>query len=128
MCTIQERNKLTRIPKLNKQIIIGAQPEKAASSGRGSSTESSYSGSNLAEILIELSPGENRDILAEDIAKEWRTMIGDIPGIKDLTVSTDLFSPGEDIYFQFTSIDNEKLKNMVTDFKNVLEATLAYII
>ena len=107
---------------LNKQIIIGAQPEKAASSGRGSSTESSYSGSNLAEILIELSPGENRDILAEDIAKEWRTMIGDIPGIKDLTVSTDLFSPGEDIYFQFTSIDNEKLKNMVRDFKKVLEA------
>ncbi len=107
---------------LNKQIIIGAQPEKAASSGRGSSSESSYSGSNLAEIMIELSPGEYRDIKAEDIAKEWRSMIGVVPGIKDLTISTDLFSPGEDIYFQFTSMNSENLNNMVRDFKVILES------
>ena len=41
-------------------------------------------------ILIELSPGENRKIKADDIANKWRTLIGDIPGIKDLTISTDL--------------------------------------
>ena len=107
---------------LNKQIIIGAQPEKAASSGRGSSTESSYSGANLGEVLIELSPGEYRDVKAEDIADKWRALIGDIPGVKDLSVSTQLFSAGEDIYFQFTSIDGENLNGVVKDFKEILES------
>ena len=65
--------------------------------------------SNLAEILIELSPGEDRKIMAKEIAKEWRAMIGDIPGIKDLTVSTDLFSPGEDILPTVWIIKNLKI-------------------
>ena len=107
---------------LNKQIVIGAQPEKAASSGRGSPLESSYSGSNLGEVLIELSPGEDRDIKSKDIADEWRSLIGKIPGVKDLSVSTDLFSAGEDIYFQFSSMNSANLHSIVKDFRELLES------
>lgn len=100
---------------------IGAQPNKSETSGRAGQTASSYSGDNLAEISVELSPGENRKIKSSQIANRWREMTPKIAGIKELQFASSLFSAGEDINFQFSGQDISDLANVVQDFKNILK-------
>ena len=106
---------------LNTLTVIGGQPYKSATSGRGEAMESSYSGANLAEVAVELSPGENRDFKSSDIANRWREITPEIEGIKDLKFSSSLFSAGEDINFRFSSDNIEELVSIVEDFEKILK-------
>ena len=106
---------------LNTLTVIGSQPYKSATSGRGESMENSYTGSHLAEVSVELSPGENRNVKSSDIAKNWRENTSSIEGIKSLKFSSSLFSAGEDINFQFNGNNIEELSDIVYQFQKILE-------
>ena len=101
--------------------VIGSQPTKSETAGRGESRQNSYTSSNLAEISVELSPGENRDLKSSFIASKWRELTGPIEGIKELKFSSSLFSTGEDINFQFTSDKVSDLSMIIDDFKQILK-------
>ena len=101
--------------------VIGSQPTKSETAGRGESRQNSYTSSNLAEISVELSPGETRDIKSSSIAAKWRELTQPIEGIKELKFSSSLFSTGEDINFQFTSDKVSDLSMVVNDFKQILK-------
>ena len=107
---------------LNVLTVVGSQPYKSATSGRGESMENSYTGSNLAEVSVELSPGENRNIKSSDIANRWREITPNIEGIKSLKFSSSLFSAGEDINFQFNSNNPDDLSDIVDDFQGILQS------
>ena len=107
---------------LNILTVIGSQPYKSETTGRGDAgMENSYTGSNLAEVSVELSPGESRNVKSSEIANRWREIAPDIEGIKDLKFSSSLFSAGEDINFQFNGNDINALSKIVNDFEKILE-------
>jgi len=100
--------------------VVGAQPNKAETSGRGGAMMNSYFGDNLAEMSVELSPGESRSIKSSEIANRWRDLTPSIPGIKELQFSSSLFSAGEDVNFQFSGQDISALSQIVQEFKDNL--------
>ncbi|MAV63892.1 MAG: acriflavine resistance protein B [Candidatus Marinimicrobia bacterium] len=104
----------------NVLTVVGAQPYKQGTSGRGSPLESSFNGSNLGEVQVELSPAEYRSIKSSEVASLWRDRTSDIPGLKELNFAYDLFSAGEDIKFQFNSNDINDLSFVVDLFKRNL--------
>ena len=80
----------------------------------------SYFGDNLAEMSVELSPGESRSIKSSEIANRWRDLTPSIPGFKELLLSASLFSAGEDVNFQFSGQDISALSQIVQEFKDNL--------
>lgn len=95
--------------KLYQHILtaIGSQPTGGASA----------SGPHTAEIDIQLSPAETRDVASEEIARAWRAAVGAIPGAEELTFQSSLFSSGEPISVEISSVDNEQLLSAIGDLK-----------
>ena len=63
----------------------------------------SFDGSNLAEVALELAPGESRSISTETVVRRWREMVSDIPGVKQLSFFSSLFSAGDPVNIQLSS-------------------------
>jgi len=63
-------------------------------------TMSLASGGHVGEVVLELLPAERREISTGDIARRWSDLTGDVPGSKDLTFASDLFSAGSPIDIQ----------------------------
>jgi multidrug efflux pump subunit AcrB len=57
-------------------------------------------GSNVAEVVLALVPAEQRRISTGAVAKRWSDLVGDVPGAKELTFASDLFSAGSAIDLQ----------------------------
>ncbi|HPF14487.1 MAG TPA: efflux RND transporter permease subunit, partial [Planctomycetota bacterium] len=90
----------------NVAATLGAQP--FGSSG-GPSAGTGGSGSNVAEIALELTPGEVRSVSATSIVGNWRKRIGEIPGVNSLTFNSSRLSAGDDISVELAHADFEKL-------------------
>ena len=89
---------------------------------------SGNSGSHLAEMAIELSPGEDRPISATVIAQRWRKLVGSIPGADELTFQKDLFSAGDPINVQLSSQNLDDLVSMSNDLKERLRLYPVFMI
>ena len=62
-----------------------------------------FVGSNMAEVALELAPSENRSISTDEVVRKWRNTVPDVPGIKELSFKSNLFSAGDPINIQLTS-------------------------
>lgn len=108
---------------------IGTQPmskEQGGPHGRGMSPSSG----NLAEINLELVPGQARTITAKTIANRWRALVGEIPGISSLTYTSSLFDAGDAINYELSheNFDTlllavETLKTVLSQYSGVTEIT-----
>ena len=96
---------------------IGEQP--FTRHGGGPPRESG-SGANVAEINIELLSGEKRDIPSAEVAKKWRQMVGEIPGISSLTFTAEFFRAGDAINVELSHWDFEQLLAAAESLKQVL--------
>ena len=101
---------------------VGNQPFnviKSRNGGRMSDT-SSYSGSHLGEVNIQLAPSELRTVGSEDLASRWKEIVGAIPDVEDLSFSTDLFGTGKDVNVQLAGKDIGDLSRAAEDLKDYL--------
>ena len=73
--------------------------------GGGPEGATTSSGANLSTIAVFLTPSEERDISASQVANRWRELVGEIPGAESLTFSTDLIPMGADIDIQLAHDD-----------------------
>ncbi|HLU46823.1 MAG TPA: efflux RND transporter permease subunit, partial [Planctomycetota bacterium] len=72
---------------------IGGQPfREAQNQNQGQST--SFSGSHLAELNIELLPSEERSISSESVANRLRAKVGSLPGSEDVDFDYSIFASG----------------------------------
>ena len=62
-----------------------------------------FAGPNMAEVAIELAPSEKRMISTEDVVRKWRGFMPTLPGVKELSFKSDLFSAGDPINIQLSS-------------------------
>lgn len=106
---------------------FGQQP-RAARVAAGGHTEGvgGETGGHLAEINVELLDSEHRGIPSSQMVEEWRRLVGEVPGVSELSFSSNLFSVGEDINVElshrsFTALVKaaDRLKAMVAQYPGV---------
>ena len=106
---------------INMVSTAGDQPIKTQSARGPGNLDASFFGSHLAECVIELAPGEERSISTVDISRIWRELTGPIPGIKQVTFDSDLFTTGAPIEIQLSSVNRDDLKAVTTILKDKLQ-------
>lgn len=100
---------------------------QAAAARTPMDTISGASGAHLAELHIELMPGEERgkyfppgggvDVSSASIGNRWREKVGEIPGVSSLTFSYSLMNIGEAINVELSHQDFAELQLAVEDLK-----------
>lgn len=79
-------------PKRDDNLVVGMMSFVGAIMPQGS--QSGSAGANVAQVLVELLPTEDRTISSDDILKQWRSATGEIPGVERLTFSGGQAGPG----------------------------------
>ena len=78
-------------------------------------------GSNVGFSFVELTKSELRDSSAEDVSKRWREKIGDIPGIRQLTINASAGPPtGLPVDIRLTGPDFEQLRAATREIREQL--------
>lgn len=80
----------------------------------------SNSAGYLAQVFIQLSDGEKRDISAARLCGMWRDAVGVIPDAESIIFQSDLFSPGKAIEVHLSMDDHHKLINVADQLKEEL--------
>ncbi len=89
--------------------------------GQNSDERGSTTGSNLAEINVELPSSESRSISSEILLNRWREIVGNIPGITSLTFASSSGGPGgKPVQIQFRSDSFDLLRKAADDLKRQL--------
>ena len=117
----------------NRLSTIGYQPMLTKTSRGPGNLDALFVGPNMAEVALELAPSENRTISTEEVVRKWRNIMPDVPGIKELSFKSDLFSSGDPINIQLSSkyMDDlisakEELKTQLVRFPGVFDVNDTY--
>jgi multidrug efflux pump subunit AcrB len=84
-------------------VIVGSTLQQGA--GPATGTDRGQAIGNLAEILIQLIPGQERAVSAEEIGNRFQRAIGRIPNADELTVESGLVGTDADINIQLAHED-----------------------
>jgi multidrug efflux pump subunit AcrB len=104
------------------RTTIGEQPEKVSLEFFTPSAWSRFRGSHVAEVQIELAPGEERALSAAEIARRWRTRTGPVPDAEELVFASSYFSTGSPISFQLEGHDSAALESAASSLAEKLAA------
>jgi multidrug efflux pump subunit AcrB len=99
---------------------VGEQPFRVIQSRNSGDLSSTFLGSHIGEVDIELVPAEERGLSSSQIAARWRELTGPIPGAVELTFSADLIGGGKDIDIQLAGHDTEQLRRLSGQIKTKL--------
>ena len=91
------------------QVANGGLPFGDIANGPGGNPAVASRDPRLGEILLELRPGEDRDISAARVVDKWRELLGDVPGARSVKFKSDLLSAGDDVNVELRSRDTAKL-------------------
>ncbi len=85
-------------------------------------------GTHLGEVTVELIPAADRDFGSDEFIDIWRGKMGNIPGLAELTVTTETAAGGNAIDLNLTGDDlgrlreaTEWVKQRLDDFEGVVE-------
>lgn len=95
---------------------VGSQSSR---SGPGTSTRSPNA-SHLAQIRMELVPGNQREISARELERLWRDQTGIIPGVESLNFSSSLVSSGDDVSIELSHRDENTLAKAAEQLKKII--------
>ncbi|SDB47160.1 Multidrug efflux pump subunit AcrB [Desulfonatronum thiosulfatophilum] len=94
--------------------------------GGGPQGASRISGGHLANVALQLQPGEERDVSSDVVARRWRELTGEVAGVESLTFKADLMRFGANIDVQLSHADfdvlipaAERLKAALADYSGV---------
>ncbi|MEM9012063.1 MAG: efflux RND transporter permease subunit [Pseudomonadota bacterium] len=93
-------------------VVVG---QGVADGGPGGSSVAS--GANIANVVVEVTDAELRDWPTSDFEAAWLEAIGDIPGIKSLTVSAQLVGAGDPIAVELSLPDGEDITPVVDELR-----------
>ncbi len=81
-----------------------------------------YSGSNTGRVMFEIVPPEDRksQITSSELVREWRRMIGVLPGIESLTFRAEIMHGRDPIDIQFYGSDLATLSEIADKMKEYL--------
>ncbi len=112
----------------NRLSTIGWQPMRTKTSRGPGNLDALYAGPNMAEVALELTPGEERIISTEEVVRRWRKLMPTVPGVKDVSFFSSLFSAGDAVNVQLSSkyMDDllaakDELKTKLVQFPGVFD-------
>ncbi len=97
---------------------------------RGPNASGDRGGDHYGQVVIETVPSDERltDIKTNDLLREWRRMIGTIPGAESLTYRGELIRTGDPINIQFSAQSletlaeiGERVKQRLTTYPTVFD-------
>jgi multidrug efflux pump subunit AcrB len=98
---------------------IGQQPSTQGR-GPGRVQSTGVSAAHLAEVNVELLEGEQRDVSSVKLKNRWRQLVGEIPGVSSLLFFSEIFSAGDDINFELSHGDFDKLLAASEQLKSII--------
>lgn len=102
----------------NMMSAVGEQPYATAKgSYRGGA---GIVGSQYGEVVIELTPAENRELTALELAGRWRDLAGPVPGAVEVNFDASLMDAGSAIGVKFAGKSVDQLRSAADDLKAVL--------
>ncbi|MBW2415323.1 MAG: efflux RND transporter permease subunit, partial [Deltaproteobacteria bacterium] len=103
--------------------VLAAIGEQAGARAHGPPGDAARtSASHLAEVTVELIPGEEREIGTAAVAQRWRELTGPVPDAIELTFASSMFSAGNDIDIQLQGPDVAHLREAADRIKEQLGA------
>lgn len=99
---------------------LGDQPFRSTRSSNGGRERSTFSGSHLAEVNIQLAPAESRDFSSAEVAARWRELAGPIADAVELTFSSSLFISGAPINVELAGSNVDQLREAAQRLKDEL--------
>ena len=107
---------------------LGWQPMRSKSARGPGNLAANFAGSNMAEVAIELTPGEDRSISTEEVVRRWRNIMPEVIGAKEVNFASSLFSVGDALNIQLSSkyieellYAKDELKEKLLEFPGVLD-------
>jgi multidrug efflux pump subunit AcrB len=97
---------------------IGDQPLTARRDMHGATKN--FAMSNVGELIIELTPSEQRRISSAEVVNRWRKMAPPIPDAEELKFASSIFSTGEAVNVQLAGLDLAELKSAADEVKKAL--------
>lgn len=96
-------------PSTNKSVIINI---LASTGGRGGT-------SNTGSVRFEITPPESRElaITSRELVREWRNLIGPIPGAESITFRAEIGRSTDPIHVQFKASSLDTLKEITDKVK-----------
>lgn len=96
-------------PSTNKSVIINI---LASTGGRGGT-------SNTGSVRFEITPPESRElaITSRELVREWRSLIGPIPGAESITFRAEIGRSTDPIHVQFKASSLDTLKEITDKVK-----------
>ena len=117
----------------NRLSTIGYLPMLTKTSRGPGNLDALFVGPNMAEVALELAPSEDRTISTEEVVRKWRNIMPNLPGVKEISFKSDLFSAGDPINIQLSSkyMDElisakEELKTELVRFPGVFDVSDTY--
>ena len=117
----------------NRLSTIGWQPMRSKTARGPGNLDALYAGPNVAEVALELLPGEERVISTEEVVRRWRKLMPVIPGAKDVLFFSSLFSAGDPVNIQLSSkyMDDllaakDELKTKLVQYPGVFDVRDTY--
>ncbi|MEM7351529.1 MAG: efflux RND transporter permease subunit, partial [Acidobacteriota bacterium] len=101
---------------------IGDQPFHAKQSVSTGGVATSYVGSHLGEVHVELAPAEERSIAGAELIRRWRELTGPVPDAVEVVFNSSLFSAGEAINIQLAGDDLDELRRAASEVRSALTA------
>jgi len=102
-------------------VSVGEQPSRANQNQQpGNRNSSSFTGSHLGEISLELVRSEERPIRTRDIADRWRELTGVVPEAVELEFSSAFFTLGDPISIRLRGSSVEDLRDASARLRGAL--------
>ena len=95
---------------------IGAQISRGSRPG----SQGAGSGTQMAEVAIELIPARERSISADDVGRRWRELTGVVPDAVELSFMSSVMHVGDAIAIQLRGRDIEQLRSAATSLRDGL--------
>ena len=89
---------------------VGGHPVSGADVGPIFVSGGNASGGHLAEVVMQLTPGEEREAETLDIAQRWREAVGTVPDAVEMSFSASGVSVGAEIDLQLEGSDLDELR------------------
>ena len=98
-------------PVLHMLAAMGGQPISGQGGGPNFSPTPDSGGAHLAEVAMQLTPGEEREVATLEIASKWREAVGGVSNATELTFDSAGFSVGAEIDIQ---LEGDNLDDLST--------------
>lgn len=97
-------------------IVAGEQNQRGSPVGAGIQTAQS----NKASVFLELWPSEERSFSAKDFERQWREVLGELPGVRRLDFSSQFIDFGEPVQIEISGRSESELARAAIAIKGWL--------